>query len=159
MYDSCCKVPLLIKPPWPFGGGIARDEIVNTLDLYATILEVAGDRAWQQPHIEASTLVPLLDNAKDQTWENETFSIIGADPQRNLTMLRSNELKLIRLSRGDDEPLYELYDMNDPIIEVHNRLDDPAYEDRKKRLRVKLDAWWRQQAVKYPQKLESYVKI
>jgi hypothetical protein len=72
-------------------------------------------------------------------------------------MLRSDDLKLIRLSRGDDEPLYELYDMSDQI-EVRNRFDDPAYEGGKKGSMVKLDAWWRQQAVKYPQTLESYAK-
>jgi arylsulfatase A-like enzyme len=157
MYDSCCKVPLLIKPPWPSDGGIARNEIVNTIDLYGTILDMAGDKAWRQAHIEARSLVPLLDNTRDRTWENVTFSIIGANPKHNLTMLRSDDLKLIRLSRGDDEPLYELYDMSDQI-EVRNRFDDPAYEGGKKGSMVKLDAWWRQQAVKYPQTLESYAK-
>jgi arylsulfatase A-like enzyme len=151
-------VPLLIKPPWRSDEGIARDEIVSTLDLYGTILEVAGDKAWQQPHIEARSLLPLLESTGSVTWQNETFSIIGSDPEHNLTMLRSRDLKLIRLSCGDDEPLYELYDMNDSIVEVRNVFDDLKYEDEKGRLVARLDAWWRQQAVMYPQKLESYVK-
>ena len=158
MYDSCCKVPLLIKPPHFHSGGVVRDEVVNTLDLYGTLLDTAGDVSWQQPHIEARSLMPLLSGPERIPWSNETFSIIGSEPGRNLTMLRRDDLKLVRLACGDDEPLYELYDMNDSIVEVRNVFDDPRYESGKERLKTELDAWWTQQARKYPDEIESYMK-
>jgi arylsulfatase A-like enzyme len=158
MYDASCKVPLLIKPPRPSHARVVRDEIVNTLDLYGTILDWAGDTDWRQPHIEARSLIPFLQQAGHVPWENKTFSIIGADPARNLTMLRGDHLKLARLARGDEEPLYELYDMDDEVVEVRNVLDDPAYQDEKRALQTELDAWWRLQAVRYPAEVRSYVK-
>jgi arylsulfatase A-like enzyme len=157
MYDSCCKVPLLIKPPRSAGGGTVRQEIVNTLDLYGTLLDAAGDTSWQQPHIEARSLTPLLEPG-DADWDNKTYSIIGRDPSRSLTMLRRDDLKLMRLGRGEEEPLYELYDMNDEIVEAHNVFDDPSYCDIKGVLRAELDAWSRQQAAKYPDEITSYTK-
>jgi len=159
MYDSCCKVPLAIKPPGFSSGGIVRDEVVNTLDLYGTILDLASDESWQRPRIEARSLVPLLQGSDSVAWENATYSIIGANPKGNLTMLRTGNLKLIRLSRGDNEPLYELYDMRDEPVEVRNVFDDLAYQDRREELKAELDAWWARQSAAYPDKIRSYAKI
>jgi arylsulfatase A-like enzyme len=158
MYDSCCKVPLLIKPSGLVGGGTVRDEIVNTLDLYGTILDMAGDTDWRQPHIEARSLVPLLQGSGGVAWKNKTYAIIGADPAENLSMLRTDCLKLIRLSRGGSEPLYELYDMRDEPVEVRNVFDDPDYVDGREELRAELDAWWAGQCAAYPDEIRSYAK-
>jgi len=159
MYDSCCKVPLLIKPPYFSSGGIVRNEVVNTLDLYGTILDIAGDSSWQQPQIEAGSLIPLLESHGSIEWKNKTFSIIGSEPKENLTMLRWDNLKLIRLSCGDNAPLYELYDLSDPVTEVRNVFDDPEYQDSRRQLKAELDAWWAQQSQKYPHEVKSYAKI
>jgi arylsulfatase A-like enzyme len=158
MYDSCCKVPLLIKPPGSPDEGIVRDEIVNTLDLYGTILEAAGDASWQQPHVEARSLMPLLRRSADVVWQNRTYSIIGADPLAALTMLRTEDLKLVRLARRDGEPLYELYDMQDQPVEVRNAYSDPAYEGRRERLKADLDAWSICQCAAYPREVTSYAR-
>jgi arylsulfatase A-like enzyme len=158
MYDSCCKVPLLIKPPGFKEEGIARQEVVNTLDLYGTILDAAGDTSWQQPHVEARSLVPLLQGTTSGSWENRTYSIIGADPGRNLTMLRTADLKLIRLARGEDNPLYELYDMRHEPVEVRNVFERPAYQDKRETLQADLDTWSAGQSAAYPDEVRSYVK-
>lgn len=156
MYDTCAKVPLIVRAP----GGLAsarRGQIVNALDLYGTILDYAGDAAWQQPGIEARTLLPLL-GAQPGPWRNETHSIIGENPQRNTTMLRRDGLKLIRLARGPVDALYELYDLAAEPLETHDVYADPAYRAAGAALRADLDAWWRDQAAKYPAKVVSYVR-
>ena len=159
MYDSCCKVPLIVKPQGPATKGRVRDEIVNTLDLYGTLLDAAGDTNWQQPHIEARSLTSLLQEQALKGWDNQTFSIIGRDPSHSLTMLRRDDFKLMRLGRGDNEPLYELYDMRDEIVEVRNVFDDLGTCDIKGELRGALDAWSRQQSQNYPDEIMSYAKI
>ena len=103
--------------------------------------------------------MPLLQGSHSAAWENATYSIIGANPTENLTMLRTGNLKLIRLSRGDSEPLYELYDMRDEPVEVRNVFDDLAYQDRREELKAKLDAWWARQSTAYPDEIRSYAKI
>jgi arylsulfatase A-like enzyme len=155
MYDSCCKIPLLIKPPGRSAGGFQRHEIVNIVDLYSTILDVAGDRDWQRAEIEARSLSSLLEESAVE-WENETFSIIGADPLHNLTMCRRDEMKLIRLAQGPNDALYELYDLRDEVTEVRNVLDDPKYRGVRDDLKARLDAWWRTQTSRYPQELIHY---
>ena len=58
MYDSCCKVPLIIKPAGvcvPF----RTKQVVSSLDLYGTILDLAEDKDWRKPDVEAGSLVPL----------------------------------------------------------------------------------------------------
>ena len=155
MYDSCCKIPLLIKPPRHSGRGFQRREIVNIVDLYGTVLDMAGDEDWRQPGIEARSLAPMLEDGPVD-WEDQTWSIIGADPMRNLTMLRRDQMKLIRLAQGSTDALYELYDLNDRVIEVRNVFDDPGYAVLRDEMVADLDAWWREQAKKYPQELAHY---
>lgn len=157
MYDSCCKIPLLIKPPRYRTGGLVRKEVVNTLDLYGTILDMAGDNAWRAPHIEARSLLPLFE-AGPVVWGNRAWSIIGADATHNLTMLRQDNLKLIRLARGQREPLYEMYDLCDEVVETRNVYEDSTYRAEREALRAELDTWWRLQAERYPAKVCSYVR-
>jgi arylsulfatase A-like enzyme len=159
MYDACCKVPLLVKPPRSSCGGVVREEIVNTLDLYGTILEAASDREWRQPHIEARSLTPLLGQEGGTAWENWTYSIIGSDPARNLTMLRRDDLKLMRLARGPDTLHHELYDMADEVVETRNVFDDPRYEEEQRALVAELEAWSSRQAAMYPDEIVSYTKV
>ena len=157
MYDSCCKIPLLAKAPASTHQGLRRDEIVNSLDIYGTILECAGDAEWRQPGIEARSLLPLLHD-NETAWQDRTYSIIGDDPATNLTMLRKGHLKLIRLARGAAGALYEMYDMRDEPVEVRDVYVDPAYRADRDRMRADLDAWWREQRVKYPSVVHSYVR-
>lgn len=73
MYDSCAKVPLIIKPAayGDCGAGVPpcqRQEIVNTVDLFATVLETAG-LDWQSlaaatPDIESRSMKELLYRGK-----------------------------------------------------------------------------------------------
>lgn len=155
MYDSCCKIPLLIKPPGSSIKGLQRREVVNIIDLYGTILDAAGDLGWQREGIEARSLAALLEEG-DIEWEDETYSIIGADPLHNLTMCRREEMKLIRLAQGPEDALYELYDLRDEVVEVRNVFRDSHYEEVRDDLKARLDAWWRKQADKYPPEIVHY---
>jgi arylsulfatase A-like enzyme len=157
MYDACCKVPMFIKPAFYRDKGIVRDEIVNSLDLYGTILDVAGDCEWKKENIESRSLTPLFNDTYKQ-WDNETYSIIGNDKNNNLTMIRKNNLKLMRLACGEDEAVYEMYDMNDEVVEVRNIYEDISYEKEKKILKKQLDSWWEDQSKKYPQRIISHYK-
>ena len=148
MYDSCAKVPMIIKPPHPEGASGWRDEVVNLLDLFATICEAAGDMECSGPYVESRSLWPLL-TGTDYGWENETYSIFGPDPGSALTMARKGQLKLIRLERGLKGPLYEMYDLNDEVPEVRNVYHDPSYALGRDALRHVLDAWSERQKANY----------
>lgn len=156
MVDSCCKVPLFMKVP-----GIPPQicsKNVNTLDTYATLLELAGDTAFREnTALESRSLVELL-QGDTSGWDDETYSIIGDNPKKALCMLKSGSFKLIRLGCGDEEALYELYDLADDPAETRNRWEDDGLQDIRSELRKKLDSWYVRQANAYPKRLVRHNK-
>ena len=154
MYDTCCKVPLVIKPA---GGrtNVQEPSVVNTIDLYGTILDLAGDKTWRQPNIEARSLQPML--AGDTfLWDDVTFSIIGGNRDEALSMVRRGPYKLGRLADGGPEKaLYELFDLAADPDEQHDISGDPAYTKIREMLVQELDEWFRYQYAHYPEQVTS----
>lgn len=149
MYDSCCKVPLIIKPAGARGLHRRKSQVVNTLDLYGLVLDLAGDTSWREPHIEARSLLGLLQQA-DSGWENQTFSVFGKDRDRMLCMLRRDQYKLIRLAQGPQEALYELYDLQANPQETVDLYGEPALGPVVAALQPVLDSWFQKQYALYP---------
>ena len=149
MYDSCCKVPLVIKPAGLADHVAATPLVVNTLDLYGTFLSLAGDDAWQSAGRESRSLLPLLCSASAQ-WDDKTYSIIGGDPDEALTMLRHGSYKLCRLAKNAEEAYYELFDLEADPQEHCDVSAVPAYEKVFRRLKADLDAWFYDQHARYP---------
>ncbi|QQO08107.1 sulfatase family protein [Breznakiella homolactica] len=154
MYDSCCKVPLVIKPA-DGKAGVREPSVVSTIDLYGTILDLAGDATWRRPGIEARTLQPMLRN-DTFLWDDVTFSIIGGNRDEALSMVRRGPYKLGRLADGGPQKaLYELFDLEADPDESHDVFEDPAYSKIRAMLVSELDAWFRYQYAHYPDQVTS----
>jgi arylsulfatase A-like enzyme len=159
MYDVSVKVPLIIKPPYGQGLKGVREELVNTIDVYGTILDIAGDKAWRSlPEIESRSLLPFIMEKSTSGWDNEVYSIIGADPENNLCMLRLGSLKIIRKAVKGSEAIYELYDLDNDPFETQNVYGHREYFDVGGKLRAQLDAWQEKQAERYPEELDHSFK-
>jgi arylsulfatase len=161
MYDVSTKIPLIIKPASGQGGKGIRKELVNTIDVYGTLLDIAGDKEWRNlPNMESRSLLPLIGSENRATdWENKVYSIIGEDPETNLCMLRSGSLKIIRKAVKDSDAVYELYDFDKDPLETQNKFGQAEYAEIQERLKIELDAWWKIQADRYPKELDkSYRK-
>jgi len=159
MYDASVKIPLIIKPADGQGQKGVREELVNSLDVYGTILDIAGDTAWRNlPDIESRSLLPLIQEENTSGWENKVYSIIGADPENNLCMLRSGSLKIIRRAIKDGEAIYELYDFDVDPYETQNVYGQTEYLDAGESLRGQLNSWQEQQAERYPEELDHSFK-
>lgn len=139
MYDACCKVPLIIKPAFYDDDKVIRAENVNSIDLYSTILDAANDKFTPNSEIESRSLTPLFDENFDD-WDNTTYSIIGKEYDSNLCMMRKDNLKIIRLAKGETDALYELYDMNYP--ETKSVYNDEDYRADAEYLKAEIDDWW-----------------
>jgi len=159
MLDASVKIPLIIKPAVGQGLTGAREELVNSIDTYGTILDLAGDTAWRNlPQIESRSLLPLIKEEHTSNWENEVYSIIGAAPKSNLCMLRSGSLKIIRKAMGEEEAIYELYDFDKDPFETQNVYGRAEYLEAGEKLKVQLDAWQEIQAARYPKELDNSYK-
>ena len=161
MYDVSAKIPLIIKPAAGYGKKGVREELVNSLDVYGTLLDIAGDKEWTNlPEMESRSLLPII-QAKNTTseWENKVYSIIGEDPEKNLCMLRSGALKIIRKAIGNNEAVYELYDFDKDPLETQNIYGSAAYAEVQENLKTAIDAWWKQQAERYPREIDKSFQI
>jgi N-acetylglucosamine-6-sulfatase len=76
-YDGSIRVPLVIRGPG-VPEGRERDELVNNLDLTATILDIAGAEATNP--LDGASLVPLLSGAHPP-WRS-AIGMEGAPPGR-----------------------------------------------------------------------------
>jgi arylsulfatase A-like enzyme len=159
MYDVSVKIPLIVKPSVGEGQKGVREELVSSIDLYGTILDIAGDKTWRNlPEMESRSLLPLIKQESTSGWKNEVYSIIGADPENNLCMLRSGSLKIIRKNVKGSEPVYELYDFDKDPFETRNVYGNAAYLDAGGKLRSQLDSWQDKQAERYPEELDHSYK-
>ncbi len=148
MYDSCAKVPLIIKPAGA-PSGRRRSEVVNTIDLFQTVLDAAQIDWKPRPgreaeYTESRSLMPLLSGDASQ-WDNETYSIIGDKRDSALCMVRRDACKLIRLAHGPKDAVYEMYDLEKDPDEHTDVYERPEYRKVRDCLQKKLDAWFQKQ--------------
>jgi len=123
-YDPLAKVPLVIKYPKQRHAGAVSDDLVNALDVTATILQETGRQS--APSMRGSSLgggQPGLDDPR---------GVIVTQDRRSL-MIRSHTTKLI----ADQDPARSLFfDLQADPLEMDNRIFDPAYAAEIARLRA-----------------------
>ena len=75
MYDVSAKIPLIIKPTLGQGTKGIREELVNSIDVYGTLLDIAGDKGWSSlPEMESRSLLPLIDLGNTiSDWKNKVL--------------------------------------------------------------------------------------
>lgn len=125
-YEGAARVPLMIRTPEKRSAGVSSRALVNLVDLFPTLLDLAGVPSEHAGFGES--LVPLLDQP-DASIRDAVFSEVN-----DRVMIRTGTHKLVM--RCDGQPL-RLYDMVADPNEEENLLgkDDcldvpPAMRDR-----------------------------
>jgi len=149
-YESSARVPFLISGPGVKPGEDSR--IINTIDLYGTLLDVAGCQRWQDsPENESRSFRSLLDGSSPADRANETFSIIGNQPEGFNAMLRRDEWKLLRHhSPKHPEPTYELLRTSDDVADLRDYATDAESATVFQTMKKDLDLWCERQSEKFP---------
>ncbi len=99
LWEESTRVPLLIRVPGQGGAGRQIGEAVSLLDLYPTLMDLAGIEA--PDHLDGVSLVPLM---RDPTAERGRPVLISW--QAGNHALRSRDWRYIRYRDGSEE----LYD-------------------------------------------------
>ncbi|GGH86403.1 arylsulfatase A-like enzyme [Pullulanibacillus pueri] len=135
LYDDVVKVPLIVKAPKSFKGGVMCEAFIyNLLDISPTILELCGI---EPPAIhQGRSLVPLLKGEKISDWRKEVVSTyngqqFGLYTQR---MIRTADWKYIWNTTDVDE----FYDLKEDPNELNNAIDDERYLPIIQQLRTRL---------------------
>ncbi|HEV7214305.1 MAG TPA: sulfatase-like hydrolase/transferase [Chloroflexota bacterium] len=122
-YEESIRIPALLSLPGCFPADLVRQEPVDHLDLFQTLLDVANCRL--DPAFAADrkypghSYLPLLEGQR-ATWREEQFCEYG-----NARMLRTARYKLVR-HYAPHAGVYpdELYDLRADPGETHNRIAD-----------------------------------
>lgn len=124
LYQGGIQVPLIISEP----GGMPRhvthrgrvDSLVNTTDLFATVVELGGGTSVAEdsisllPYLQGQ-LAPRRKYAYAEEFKRITSAGAYVDHQR---AIRNSRYKLIRIEELGQPTVEELYDLNDDPLEL-----------------------------------------
>ncbi len=79
-YDDDTRVPLLIRAPGRHAAGASTDRLVELVDLYPTLSELAGVEVRED--MEGSSLVPLM-VSPTREWKSAAFSLYIRRPKHS----------------------------------------------------------------------------
>jgi len=112
LYEGGTRVPFIIKGPSVVSGGRTDSSLVHVVDLFSTLLELAGVPLPASVTLDSKSLTPLLAN---QTDSSRTRLYVEQFDQAATTTggraLHDDRYKLIRFNNGTDS-FYDL--LTDP---------------------------------------------
>jgi arylsulfatase A-like enzyme len=120
-YDSSCRIPLIVRYPEKFKPGSMRKEFVDLLDIFPTLLDIAGIRLDYKPSFKGARLdgESLLFNESQKRKIQFAHTCTG---RYRWVMTRDERYKYIYYFAGGHEYLYDM--QNDPA-EKTNLLSSP----------------------------------
>jgi uncharacterized sulfatase len=121
LFEESARVPLLIAAPGAKGNGKACPRIVETVDIYPTLTDLAGVSA--PADLAGVSLRPLLDDPT-KAWDRPAYTQV----QRNGFPGRSVRTERWRYTEWDHGRRgRELYDHQSDPREFKNLADDPQF--------------------------------
>lgn len=139
-YEEAIRIPMLVRYPPLIPAGTKPGQMVLSIDLAPTLLEIAGELPGT--HLQGNSWVPLFQE-KDVTWRKSILVEYYSDTvfPRILKMgykaVRDQRYKYIHYV--DLPGLHELYDLEKDPYELHNIIDHPEYDHALKTMKKELN--------------------
>jgi len=138
MHEESVRVPMFIHSPLLPVKHAKTDALASSLDIYPTILDLAGIPA--PSHLMGKSLAPILKNPDGKVRDYVITECVGPPEKRPGTghrMVRTDHFKYI-LTSSDEEAFFDL--RTDPY-ELKNLIADPKLKDEIARHRAMLGEW------------------
>lgn len=114
LFERSLRSPLIIKTPGMVNGRVSN-EVVSTVDLYPTIVELCGLPLKNK--LDGKSLTSIIDTSNPE-WDGQAFSYF-----KNGISLRNERYRITKYFR-DESPTIELYDHHSDQFETVNIADD-----------------------------------
>ncbi|MEM7696951.1 MAG: sulfatase [Verrucomicrobiota bacterium] len=116
LFEESLRSPLIIRAPGLPSSGGGSKRIVETLDIFPTLCDLAGVASPEG--LPGASLVPLLNDPMAE-WDRPAF----AYRSQNQTV-RTPQYRLIRHAKGSETTHVELYPVSDGVVSPKNVADD-----------------------------------
>jgi arylsulfatase A-like enzyme len=127
LYEIGTRVPLIVSAPGAAGNGQASPRIVQTLDIYPTLVELCG---LDSPGgLEGHSFASLLADPRG-AWEHPAFSVIGNGSNATGYAVRTDRFRYAEYERGGAM----LFDHQSDPHELVNLADKPEFAAERARL-------------------------
>ncbi|MGI9272850.1 MAG: sulfatase family protein [Woeseiaceae bacterium] len=115
-YEETIRIPMIVHAPGRMRGGQSRGELVDLLDLHATIREFSLTETDDAESGPGHSLRLLLEGRRNINWRKLQMAERG-----NLRMVTDGRWKLVREYQRDERelPLDRWYDLTHPFGERH----------------------------------------
>lgn len=144
-YEEAIRIPFLIRYPPLIEAGSKPSEMVLSIDLAPTVIELAGVEPGQ--HLQGRSLVPIF-NQTVANWRTSFLVEYYSDTvfprivKMGYKAVRNERYKYIHYV--DLEGMDELYDLQNDPYELSNIINDPAsaqiLEEMKNELKIQLES-------------------
>ena len=141
-FELSTRAPLIVSDPRAKGKGHKTDALVEFVDIYPTLCELAG--LPQPDHLEGISFAPLLDQP-DRPWKSAAFSQYphGRFTGRSIRVDRYRFTRWTPTKNRNEVAGLELYDHQSDPAENVNVAGHPENAELVKQLSTQLDAGWR----------------
>lgn len=129
-YEEGLRIPMLIRYPKRIRAGLRPDQMVLSIDVAPTMLELAGIEPPR--NLQGRSLAPILDG-ENPDWRSSFLIEYYSDTvfERIFKMgykaVRTDRYKYIQYV--DLDGMNELYDLSGDPYELRNLIDDPDYAE------------------------------
>lgn len=121
-YEQANRIPILVAAPGVTKPGTATNQLVETVDLYPTLAELAGLEKPSGPQpMDGLSLVPVLKNP-GTTIRDHAYHTYPKGGKLGCT-IRTDRYRLVTwydLKDRDADPVFELYDYQEDPLETRN---------------------------------------
>ncbi|GAA0179898.1 arylsulfatase [Clostridium sediminicola] len=139
-YDSCARIPLLVRYPKSFDKGTVKEEFVDLTDIFPTVLDISElDYKGNYPLVGESLI--SKNKRKDRTHQYVAYS----EGNRRWASVRNKEYKYNYYYGGGKEELFDLVDDPSETTNLLYSIESKEILEIKNSLRRKLVQYEKEQ--------------